>query len=131
MTVDVLAVIEAWQRAASAKDVEGLIVVSDPNIEIVGPRGVASGHSILREWIARAGLQLQSRKAFVRDEVAVVEQDAVWHSVETGEKLSESVIASVFHVENELVTYFSRHDSLESALQEAGLSDDDAVPLIE
>lgn len=101
MTVDVLAVVEAWQNAASAKDVERLIAVSAPTIEVVGPRGVATGHAILREWIARAGLQLHSRKAFVRGDVAVVEQDAVWHSVETGEKQSASVIASVFHVEKD------------------------------
>ena len=131
MTVDVLAVVEAWQNAASAKDVEGLLAVSDPDIEVVGPRGVAQGHGILREWIARAGLQIHSKRAFVRGDVAVVEQNAVWHSAETGEKLSESVIASVFHVENDLVTYFSRHETLESALQEAELTEDDAVPLIE
>lgn len=131
MTVDVLAVVEAWQNAASAKDVEGLLAVSDPNIEVVGPRGSAHGHAILREWIARAGLRLHSKRAFVRGDAAVVEQDAVWHSVETSEKLSESVIASVFHVADERVTYFSRHETLESALEEAELTEDDAVPLIE
>ena len=131
MTVDVLAVVEAWQNAASAKDVEGLLAVSDPNIEVVGPRGSAHGHQILREWIRRAGLQLHLRRAFVRGDVVVVEQDAVWHSVETGAKLSESVIASVFHVADERVTYFSRHETLESALEEAELTEDDAVPLIE
>lgn len=116
---------------ASAKDIESLVAVSDPNIELVGPRGSAHGHAILREWIERAGLQLHSKRAFVRDDVVVVEQDAVWHSVETGEKLSESVIASVFNVEDDLVTYFARHESLDSALQEAGLGEEDAVPLIE
>lgn len=131
MTVDVLAVVEAWQNAASAKDVEGLLAVSDPYIEVVGPRGSAHGHAILREWIARAGLQLRSKRAFVRGDVAVVEQDAVWHSVETGEKLSDSVIASVFHVADERVTYFSRHESVESALKESELTEDDEVPLIE
>src|SRR4051812_39543738 len=108
MMADVLTTVQAWQQAASKPDIEHLIELSDPNIEIVGPRGSGFGHQLLRDWIARAGLQMTTLRAFVRDSLVVVEQQAVWHNVETGEKVSESVIASQFRVEKNRVIQFAR-----------------------
>src|SRR3954470_21605756 len=103
---------EAWQQAANQQDSERLLALSDGNIEIVGPRGSGYGHQLLRDWIARAGLSMTSLRAFVSGSTVVVEQQAVWRSVETGEKLSESVIASQFRVQNNSVDQFARYDNL-------------------
>ena len=119
---DALTTVQAWQDAASKPDIECLIELSDLNIEIVGPRGSGFGHQLLRDWIARAGLQMTTLRAFVRDSLVVVEQQAVWHNVETGEKVSESVIASQFRVENNRVKQFARYENLDTAFKQSGLS---------
>jgi len=56
---DPVAIVQAWQEAANAQDADRLVEVSDPHIEVVGPRGSGFGHQLLRDWIARAGLTLQ------------------------------------------------------------------------
>ena len=119
---DTVATVQAWQDAASKPDIERLIALSDSNIEIVGPRGSGFGHQLLRDWIARAGLQMTTLRAFVRDSLVVVEQQAIWHNVETGEKARESIIASQFVVENNRVKQFARYDNLETAFKQSGLS---------
>jgi hypothetical protein len=124
-----LSIVQAWQEAASKLDIERLVALSDSNIEIVGPRGSGYGHQLLRDWIARAGLSMTSIRAFVRGSNVVIEQQAVWRSVETGEKLSESLIASQFRVQDNHVDQFARYDNLETALKQAGLSLADEVKL--
>jgi hypothetical protein len=124
-----LATVQAWQAAASNQDIERLLDLSDSNIEIVGPRGSGFGHQLLRDWIARAGLRLTSLRAFESGPLIVVEQRAVWHSVETGEKVSESIIASQFRVRDNRVDQFARYDNLEAAFKQSGLSVSDEVKL--
>jgi ketosteroid isomerase-like protein len=63
---DAIRTVKAWQEAANAQDIDHLLAVSDETIEIVGPRGVASGHQMLRDWMARAGLTLETRQTFAR-----------------------------------------------------------------
>jgi hypothetical protein len=122
-----LAVVAAWQEAVNRQDVEGLLELSDPNVEIVGPRGSVYGHEMLREWMGRAGLNLEPLRTFARGDVVVVEQRGVWRSIETREVMGEQVIASRFHVEGQRVTRYARYDSLEEALDEAGLDEGDEV----
>ncbi|MBA3874658.1 MAG: nuclear transport factor 2 family protein [Anaerolineae bacterium] len=124
-----LAIVQSWQAAASKPDIDRLIELSDPNIEIVGPRGSGFGHQLLRDWVARAGLKMTTLQAFVHDSLVVVEQQAFWHNVETGEKVSESIIASQFVVENERVKQFARYDNLETAFKQSGLNLADEVKL--
>ena len=122
-----LVIVQAWQDAASKPDIERLLELSDPNIEIVGPRGSGFGHQLLRDWITRAGLKMTTLRAFVRDSLVVVEQQAVWRNVETNEKVSESVIASQFVVENNRVKQFARYENLDTAFKQSGLSLTDEV----
>jgi hypothetical protein len=124
-----IAIVKAWQDAARNQAIERLLDLSDSNIEIVGPRGSGFGHQLLRDWIARAGLRLTSLRAFVHDSSVVIEQRAVWHSVETGEKVSESIIASQFRVQDNRVSQFARYDNLDTALKQSGLSLADEVTL--
>jgi hypothetical protein len=72
-------------------------------------------------------LQVTALRVFGRGDSVVVAQHGVWRSVESGEVLGEGEIASRFRVQEQQVTQFARHDSLDAALAEAGLSYADEV----
>ena len=116
-----------WQAAANAQQLDRLLALSDPAIELVGPRGAAHGHQALRHWLGRAGLQLTTLRAFARDAVVVMEQRGEWRSPETGESLGGAIVATVFRVAERRVTRLARYDSLDTALAAAGLSHADEV----
>lgn len=125
------ALVQAWQDAANSQNIDRLVELSAPTIEVVGPRGSGYGHQLLRDWLGRAGLYLTTLRAFVRNNAVVVAQHGVWRSVETGEVTGERDLASRFQVEGQHVVQFARYDNLETALDEAGLdySDEIAVPI--
>lgn len=124
---DTVAVVRAWQDAANRQDVDRLLELSDPNIEIVGPRGPGYGRELLRDWLGRAGLTLETRQTFARDGVVVVRQQGVWRSVENGEELGVAELASRFRVEGGRVAQYARYDSLDVALAAAGLNTADEI----
>lgn len=117
-----LGAVQAWQEAANAQDVDRLLELSAPDIEVVGPRGSGLGHQVLREWMARAGLTLTTRRAFVRGSTVVLEQHGTWRSLETGEVTGDKALASAFQVNDQhQVARFARSDSLKEALDAVGL----------
>ncbi len=120
-----LAIVQAWQDAANAQDVDRLLALSDPAIEVIGPRGSGRGHQLLRDWLGCAGLRLATRRVFARGDAVVLAQHGVWRSVETGEVTGEADLASRFRVAGRRVVQFARHDSLDAALAEAGLDHSD------
>lgn len=115
------ALAQAWQDAVNNRNIDRLVELSDPGIELIGPRGSGRGHDLLREWLGRAGLSLKTLRVFVRGNVVVVAQRGVWHSVETGEVTGEHPIASCFRVAGRRVVRFARYDSLDAALDAVGL----------
>ena len=121
------AIVQAWQDAVNKQDADRIVALSDANIELVGPRGSAYGHQILRDWLNRAGLQLETLQIFARDNVVVVAQHGVWQSVDTGDAMGEADIASRFRVEDGRIVQFARYDMLHEALAEAGLTDADEI----
>ncbi len=126
---DPLAIVRDWQHSANHQDAQRLLEISDPNIEIVGPRGSGFGHQLLRDWMGRAGLNLTTLRAFVRNDTVVLAQHGVWRSVETGEVIGEADMASQFSVSGERVTKFARYDSLDEALTKSGLEQTDEKSL--
>ncbi len=126
---DPLAIVRAWQNAANHQDAQRLLDLSDPSIEIVGPRGSGFGHQVLRDWMGRAGLNLTTLRAFVRNNTVVLAQHGVWRSVETGEVIGEADIASQLTVSGERVTKFARYDRLDEALTKSGLEKTDEKSL--
>jgi hypothetical protein len=120
-------IVQAWQDAANAQDIPRLLQLSAPEIEIAGPRGSGHGHQLLRDWLARAGLQLQTRRIFARNEVVVADQQGIWRAPDTGSVIGEQAVASAFHVAAGRVTRVARHDHLASALAEAGLEEGDEI----
>lgn len=94
----------AWQTAANRQDIGTLTALSDPEIEIVGPRGSARGHTILRDWLARAGLSLESRRYFARDDAVVIDQHGIWQSAESGEIVGEADVTTSFRIADGRIT---------------------------
>jgi len=120
-----------WLDAANRRDDERIVGLSSPDIEIVGPRGSVRGSSVLREWLARAGLTLESKRVFARGGSIVIEQHGRWRSLETGKVIGEAEVASRFEVCDGRVAAYERFDELHAALLSAGLqmSDEcDALP---
>lgn len=123
------ALVEDWQEAANSQNIDRLLELSAPTIEIVGPRGSGYGHQLLRDWLSRAGLYLTTQRAFVHGNIVVVAQHGVWRSIETGAVTGERDLASRFQVDGQHIVQFARHDSLADALSEAGLYDVDEIPV--
>jgi hypothetical protein len=113
----------------NSQDADGLLALSDANIEITGPRGAAYGHQLLRDWLGRAGLSLTTLRTFARGDTVVVAQRGVWRSIETGKVQGEADVASSFHVVSGRVTQFARYDDLETALAQAGLGQADEIEI--
>lgn len=118
-------IVAAWQDAANRQEVDRLLELSDPNIEIVGPRGSAYGHQILRDWLRRAGLTLTTLRVFEHGDTIVVEQHGIWRSLETREDVDERPLASSFHVNDGRVTRVARYDNLSAAFDDAGFEQSD------
>ena len=124
-----LAVVEAWNDAANRQDAERLTDLSDPNIEIIGPRGSGYGHRLLRDWLARAGLTLTTTRAFAGGNLVVLAQHGVWRSLETGEITEERDLASHYRVAVGRVLRFARYDTLAEAFAATGLTETDEISL--
>jgi hypothetical protein len=119
--------VAAWLAAVNAADADALAGLSDPEIEILGPRGAARGVGVLRRWLARAGLTMENRSWFARGGAVVVAQWGVWRSPESGEIVGEAEVASRFRVSGGRVAEYERFDDLAAALARAGLGGADRV----
>ena len=115
-------VVQAWVAAANAQGIGRLVALSDPEIEVGGPRGTGRGSQLLRDWMGRAGLTLQTQRTFARGNTVVLEQRGVWRSLETGEITGERILASLFQVVGQRVVKFARYDGLDEALAAGELS---------
>jgi hypothetical protein len=127
MTLMPLAVVESWQSAVNAKDLEMLAALSAQDVEIVGPRGSGRGHELLRQWVDRAGFSAEVLRWFCgAGGTVVIEQRGRWF-LPDAVAASERIIASAFTVRSGRVVRFQRFDELGAALAAAALTDDDEV----
>ena len=126
-----LAAARSWQEAMNARDVEGLVALAHHEVEVEGPRGVGRGTDLLRAWMDRqadeAGLHLETRRWFARDDTVVVDQLAEWREAGTGQVVERQEIGSVLVVRDGRVARFARHPDLGAALHAAGLGPADEV----
>ena len=120
-------VVEAWHAAVNAGDAERAVALAERDVEIEGPRGTDHGRELLREWVGRAGIALELRRAFACGQTVVVEQSARWRSATTAELCDAQLIASVFEVRDGCIARIARHETLESALREGCVGEADAV----
>ncbi len=119
-------VVRAWHDAVNRGDAGALVALSDADIEVGGPRGSAHGHAVLRDWLERAGIQLEPRRWFFSPADLVVEQVVTWRGPD-GAVTDPQIIASSFTVEDGRVMRTIRYGLLEEALAATGLTVADEV----
>jgi ketosteroid isomerase-like protein len=120
-------VVRAWHAALNAGDVDRLLELSAPDVEVGGPRGSSRGADLLREWVARAQIALEPSRIYAGQGTVVAEQNARWRA-EEGRLTEPKVVASIFRVDSGLVTSVLRYPDLPAALAAAGLSEADLAP---
>jgi hypothetical protein len=113
---------EAWVAAANGQDAERLVALSSPDIEIVGPRGTARGVAVLRDWLQRAGLTLETTRSFTRGSHVVLAHRGTWRTPGTT-AVSSADMASRFDIQDGRVARYQRFDDLQAALAAAGLDE--------
>lgn len=119
-----LEVVDRWLDAVNRRDGEALVSLSQPEVEIVGPRGAGlMPRAVLSEWLLRAGFSAEARRWFCGGHgVVVVEQAAVWHDVTSGLEQERRLVGSRFQVRDGVVASYVRYDSgAAEAVSAAGL----------
>jgi hypothetical protein len=127
MKPDRFGVVRAWHEAVNRGDGDALVALSDDDIEVGGPRGSARGSAVLRDWLGRAGIQLEPRRWFASPAELVVEQVATWRGPD-GVVTDPEIVASSFTVEEGRVRRTVRYGSLEEALAASSLTLLDEIP---
>lgn len=122
MTVPELRVLEAWHEALNGGEVDRLVELSHPEVEVGGPRGTGRGVQLLREWVDRANIRLEPRRIFYYVDTVVVQQWAEWRSADTGLVTGGQIVSSVFVVRDD-VTRIMRYPDLADALSVTGLNE--------
>ncbi|MDQ3842213.1 MAG: nuclear transport factor 2 family protein [Actinomycetota bacterium] len=115
-------VVEAWHEALNAGDVDRLVALSHPDVEVGGPRGTGRGAQLLREWVDRANVRLAPRRVFHQADTVVVEQEAEWNSADTGPVTGQAV-TSVFVVRDDRIVRVVRYPDLADALRAVNLDE--------
>ena len=111
---DAVRVVTDWHAALNAGDVERLVGLSDPEIEIGGPRGAGRGTQLLREWVERARVRLEPRRIVPRGDAVVVEQEATWEEADPDDP--PAIVASVFAVRGGRIARVIRYEDVQTAL---------------
>jgi ketosteroid isomerase-like protein len=124
-----IATVRAWHDAVNAGDVERVVELCSEDVEVGGPRGLARGRPVVREWFARAGIRLEPGRVFQRGEAVVAEQRAEWRmaGADPGDD-DVHAIASAFVVRDGLIARVARHDDLAVALAAAGMDETNEQP---
>jgi hypothetical protein len=122
-----LSLVEAWHAALNSGDVDRLVTLVTPDVEMGGGRGVLSGAHVLREWFERANVRLHPLAVFQRGNIVVVEERGQWLAQDSGAVIGDQTVASVFEVNDGLIRRITRYDDVASALGAARLTQADRI----
>lgn len=114
-------IVEEWHEALNGGDVDRLVALSHPDVEVGGPRGTGRGTQLLRDWVGRANVRLEPVRVFHAGDTVVVEEVAQWRSAGTGETIGAQTVGTVFVVRDGRVASVVRYDDLRRALEAARL----------
>ena len=126
-TAGALATVHAWERAFNARNLDRLLALSAPDIELATGNGANRGHDAVRRL-----LHLQSygvaqhvcaRRYHARAATIVVEALIELHWVDSGELAETAHGVAVFDVHHNRVSRFRPQPDLASAFHVAGWSD--------
>ena len=115
--------VRAWHEALNDGEVDRLVELSHPEVEVGGPRGIGQGAQLLREWVDRANVRLKPRRIFHHADTVVVEQRAEWRSADTGRVIDSQSVCSVFVVRDGRVMRVVRYPNLADALDATDLDE--------
>jgi ketosteroid isomerase-like protein len=121
------AVVHAWLAAVDAGDEAAVIARTTPDVRLVGPRGVATGHDALRAWLRHVGATFETQATHAGGDAVVVAQRGVWRDAATGAVVGTAAVATRFRVAGGRVAEVERYDDPAAALRAAGLTEADAV----
>jgi ketosteroid isomerase-like protein len=129
VSADPVRVVHDWLAAVNAGDVEAVLRLTAPDVVIVGPRGAARGHEVLRAWMGHAGATFETRETYAAGGSVVVAQHGVWRDTGTGAIRGQADVAARFVIAYGRVSEMERYDDgLSSALRAAGLTEADRQP---
>lgn len=119
-------IVATFHRHLADWDPDAVIALAHDDVEVGGPRGTGTGIELLREWVGRANVTMTPTRWFAKDDVVIVEQDAVWLDKQ-GEEMGRQAITTTFRVHDGKIAGIYRHDNLAASLTVAGLDADDEV----
>jgi SnoaL-like domain len=104
-----------WHQAVSAKDVNRVLSLCTPDVELHGPSGTGSGHDLVRDWLSRSGIRLRLRSLTSWHGTFLAEQEATW-PLAAGQPAAPAVACvTVFGVRDGKVSSVARYDTVEEA----------------
>jgi ketosteroid isomerase-like protein len=130
VTAPEMRVVRDWHGSLNGGDVDRLVELSHPDVEVGGPRGSGHGARLLQEWVERANIRLEPGRVFYRADTVVVEEGAEWRSPDTGEPTGNQTVGSVFVVRDGRVVRVMRYDDLAGALQAANFDGSHGVGVV-
>jgi len=123
-------VVQKWHEALNASQVEEMVALLHPQVEVGGPQGTTRGARSVREWLVRSKVRLLPQRWFDGGNQIVVQEIGEWRSAEGDQETTGKLVATVFRVdENGLITRIWRQEALAPALEEVCLSFEDEVEL--
>ena len=122
MSPSPIEIVESWINAVNTGHVKEALSLSSASIRIIGPRGVAEGHDILRQWVTNAGASFSTRARYARGPAVVIAQRGEWRDQKTREITGTAEVATRFVVQDDSIIELERYHELSVALNDAGLT---------
>lgn len=119
---DTIKIADQWTTRANEKDSKGVLEVSDPHIELIGPRGAAEGHDILEQWIKESGIQMETQGHYAKNNEVICVQKATWEN-----QNGHVILYTFMEIKNGKVHRLGRYDTLDDAFGQCQLSEEDKV----
>jgi ketosteroid isomerase-like protein len=131
MAEDPLTVVAAWAQAYSRRDLDAMLALSCPDIEVARRLRHEHGHDAVRGPLHRQsfGVEMHPRVRcmFHRGDTVMVDAQLVVSYVDTGEPVEEQEAAAILVVRDGCVARYVPYPDLDTALSDAGLGEDDEV----
>jgi hypothetical protein len=121
-----IAIAAAWFQHVTDRDIDAVMALAAPEVEVGGARGAGTGRELLHEWVDRSRAAMAPRRWFARDDVVVVEYEATWRN-RAGRDMGRRVMVVTFRVAAGRIAGIYRHDDLAASLTLNGLDAADAV----
>ena len=104
-----------WHQAVSAMDVDRVLALCTPDVELRGPSGTGSGHDLVRDWLGLSGIRLRLRSLTSWHGTFLAEQEATWPRGDGQAAAPAVACVTVFAVRDGKVSSVARYGTVEEA----------------